>query len=115
MSRKEEEKLVGRFRELPARERSSLLDYLDYLYDRTNSVVCAAKEPLSMERPPDETVIGAMQRLRQTYPMLNTDGIFDRASALMSEHMLYGREANAVIDDLEALFRETFESKAKGD
>ena len=66
---------------------------------------------LSLSLSPEVStgVIGAMKRLKQSYPMLNTDDLFHRASGLMGEHMLQGREAPAVIDDLEALFKASYD------
>ena len=58
-----------------------------------------------------ESVVGAMRRLRRSYPMLDVDALFHRASALMSEHVLQGRPAQSVIDDLEEIFRAHYEAR----
>lgn len=59
-----------------------------------------AREP----RPAGESVVGAMKRLRRCYPQLDATALLDQASLLMSAHMLQGRPASEVIDELEVLF-----------
>jgi hypothetical protein len=54
-------------------------------------------------------VIAAIRRLTQTYAMLDRGPLLHETAALMSAHVLRGRAAAAVIDDLEALFRRRFE------
>jgi len=51
----------------------------------------------------------AIQRLTATYPMLDTAKLLNESSELMSSHILQGREAVGVIDDLESLFGRYYE------
>jgi hypothetical protein len=61
-------------------------------------------EPTPRPRPERESVIAAIRRLALTYPMLDRDPMLHQTAALMSAHVLHGRTAAAVIDELEALF-----------
>lgn len=64
----------------------------------------SAPEPTPQPRPERESVIAAIRRLTLTYPMLDRGPMLHQTAALMSAHVLHGRSAAAVIDELEALF-----------
>ncbi len=65
-------------------------------------------EPRDIPRPENESVVSAMKRLTKTYPMLDTKDLFTQASSLMTQHIIRGREAMEIIDELEQLFREHY-------
>jgi len=99
--------LVG---QLSPEEQSSLLDYAEFLVTRsTYSAEQAVSEPLELHRPAEETVVAAMRRLSQTYPMINMDKLLHEASGLMSGHIMQGRAAAEVIDDLQNLFERHYD------
>ncbi len=112
----DQRELMALYRRLDARGRASLLDYARYLASRETSPEAAEpevpSEPLGLPRPAQETVIEAMRRLSRNYPMLEKGELLHRAAALMSAHVLQGRSAPEVIDDLEALFAEAWERHA---
>jgi len=54
-------------------------------------------------------VIAAIKRLKKTYPMLDTDIMLNDTSALMGQHILKGREAPKVIDELQSIFQAEYE------
>ncbi|MDH5354386.1 MAG: hypothetical protein OEY09_08085 [Gammaproteobacteria bacterium] len=89
----------------------SVVDYAGFLVDqyKLEAVTSVDSEPEDIERPSEETVIGAIKRLKQTYYMLDTDTLLNQTSALMGQHLLQGREAVSVIDDLQALFQTQYE------
>jgi len=96
---------------LPAAQQQQLLEFAEFLSARYPSTTAASvTEPLPIERPADETVIAAMKRLRETYPMLDPEKLLHEASGLMSSHMLQGRPAADVIDELEQLFRHHYDA-----
>jgi hypothetical protein len=66
-------------------------------------------EPTPLPRPEQEKVIAAIRRLTLTYPMLDHGPMLHETSALMTAHVLHGRPATQVIDDLEALFRRKYQ------
>ncbi len=67
------------------------------------------QEPTPLPRPERETVIAAIRRLGLTYAMLDREPMLHETAGLMSAHVLHGRTAAAVIDDLEALFRRRYQ------
>jgi hypothetical protein len=96
--------LVRIFRSLPTSERTSLLDFAEFLAARQPAEPEPAPEPVGLPRPPTETVIAAIRRLSQTYPMLERGAMLNETSALMSAHVLQGQDAARTIDALESLF-----------
>ncbi len=64
----------------------------------------AAAVPNPLPRPAEERVIAAIRRLGLGYPMLDRGSMLHETAALMSQHVVQGRPAAAIIDDLEALF-----------
>lgn len=105
-----EQQLLDILRRLPEREQASLLDYAQFLAERAGPAVpTAVSAPEDIPRPAEESVVKAMKRLSATYPMLETSRLFNEATGLMSQHVLEGRAASDVIDELEALFRAHYE------
>lgn len=103
--------LVALFQSLDAASRQSLLDYAAFLQSRLPDVVPAEPvTPVLVTPPLDETVIGALKRLRQSYAMLETNKVFHQASALVSAHVMQGRPTDEVIADLEKLFADHYQS-----
>lgn len=92
-------------------DRRTLLAFAEFLAARPPNEVpvpVAFAEPMPLVRPETETVVGAIKRLSQSYPMLDRAPLLHETSALVSAHVLQGRPAMAVIDDLEALFRDHY-------
>ncbi len=104
-----ETRLLRLFRRLSGSAKESLLDYAQYLVDRTGVDDAANVEPLEIARPDKESVVGAMKRLTNSYHMLDTRELLDRASGLMTQHIIQGRDAEEIIDELERLFRLHYE------
>lgn len=111
-----EQQLLELWRRLPASEQRSLLDYAEFLVQRSGTeVVSEIAEPVPVPRPERESVVGAIKRLSSVYHMVDRSKILHQTSALMSEHMLQGRAADEVIDDLEILFLRHYEKQFKSD
>ena len=114
----EEKALLDCFRRLMPEQRQSLLDFASFLASRAQAAEEPADEapaePLAIERPAQETVVAAMKRLSATYPMIDKALLLNDASALMAQHLLQGRAAAEVIDDLERLFLTHFENFRQG-
>ena len=87
-------------------EVASLLDFARYLRDRRSAA--PVPEIVDIPRPEHESVINAIRRLTQTYPMLNRDTLFNEASGLMARHMMHGESSEDTIDQLEALFKSRY-------
>lgn len=107
-----DDKLLALFKALPAGEQASLLAFAEFLHGRAGGAVTipAASAPVEIPapepipRPERESVVKAVKRLSQTYPMLNKQKILNETSALVSQHVMQGRDAVEVIDELEVVF-----------
>ncbi|MFA7095397.1 MAG: Crp/Fnr family transcriptional regulator [Gammaproteobacteria bacterium] len=103
-----EKKLLRFFSELPEEERRTLLAFAEFLHGRART----AREipaPAPIPRPEQESVVGALKRLSATYHMLNKAKMLNETSVLMTQHVMQGRDAVEVIDELEVLFRRHYE------
>lgn len=117
----DQQRLLRLYRQLSKAGQRSLLDFAEFLVQRqdandeaTEADAGPAREPLDIPRPASETVIAAIRRLSRTFPMLDKDEILHEASALMTAHVMQGRSAAEVIDDLEAVFRRHYERVKSG-
>lgn len=109
----EERQLLKVFRALDMSQRGTLVAFARFLATDDAEVQGAGdasasaslpQRPREEPRPEQETVIGAIKRLRRVYPMLDAGEMLQETSSLMASHVLQGREAEAVIDELEGLF-----------
>jgi hypothetical protein len=96
-SRSTEGRLLGLWRRLDAERRIALLEFAEFLDARGAAHV-------STLRPERETVVHAVRRLNGSYPMLDRGPLVRPVGDLLSQHLVDGRAAVAVIDDLEALY-----------
>jgi hypothetical protein len=94
---------------LPAAEQAMLLAFAEFLHARTADTPRPPSVPLVIPRPAQESVVKAIKRLSQTYPMLDKSTLLNEASQLLSQHVLQGRPASDVIDELEVLFQRRYE------
>lgn len=111
---KKERQLIKLFKQLSDADKDSLQAFAEFLVSRgdspanekqhTGSVQTIPGKPLSIDRPEKESVIKAIKRLSETYPMVDKENILHPISDLMTAHMLQGREASDVIDELETVF-----------
>jgi len=99
------------FDQLSPSHQQSVIEFASYLLDQHPYKAPERQklEPQLIERPAEESVVSAIKRLKQTYQMLDTDTLLNKASALMGQHLLQGCEAHLVIDELEALFLSRYE------
>lgn len=113
---KEEKALLDAFRQLADSDRHALQSFADYLLQRglqtpadtPEAVPAESSEPAFEPRPEKESVVKAIQRLGRVYYMVNRSELLDETSALMSQHVMQGRSAKEVIDDLETLFENKY-------
>ncbi len=84
----------------------AVVDFAAFLVQKYNiqTPVETGLAPAVIARPEVESVIAAIKRLKETYYMLDTEGLLDETSSLMGQHILRGREASAVINELQSLF-----------
>ena len=108
------DKLAKIFAALPEQEQKTLLDFAEFLQSRAPQIQPESIEPVDIPRPEDESVIAAIKRLNQTYPMVERSTVFNETSELMMQHMLRGRAAEDIIDELEQLFERRFREFIEG-
>ena len=96
--------LLRLFRELPEEQQRALLAFARFLASETEPVSREIPEPEPIPRPEGESVVKAMKRLSATYPMLDKSKLLNETSALMAQHVVQGRAAHEVIDELEVVF-----------
>lgn len=100
--------LADLFNALDEGRQESLFDFAEFLLSKGGASRQEIGEPLDIPRGEDETVVGAIKRMKQTYPMIDSMEVFAVASNLMTDHMVRGRDAAEVIDEIEALFEDTY-------
>ena len=118
MADETQKRLAEILRRLPAAQAETLLEFAEFLLARHGDVALASAPPASLvevaaprdiPRPTEETVVKAVKRLRATYPMLDARKLLNETSALMTQHVMQGREKTEVIEELEILFRTHYE------
>lgn len=105
------ERLAQLLSRLPAEQRGQLLEFAEFLVARhgVEQGPAPRPEPVAVPRPERESVVGAIKRLSASYPMLDRSRMLHETSALMTQHVMSGREAVEVIDELERVFRRHYE------
>lgn len=109
---RDSKRLLLLFRSLSEPRQQALLDYADFLAGKEGAEVAAAppSEPLQIPRPEKENVVKAIQRLTQTYPMLERNQVFHEASSQMTRHLIHGVPAVEVVDELERIFERQYQA-----
>ena len=109
----DQRKLLRIFAGLDAQARSTLTAFAEFLAVRQTDAVAQEEqppaEPMVIPRPDEETVIGAIKRLSQSYHMLDRSALLTETSSLMTAHIVHGRRAEQVIDELEILFSQHYQ------
>ncbi len=109
MAQKMSQHLSKIFSELPEAEQKTLLDFAEFLQSRAPQIKFVSLVPLQIPRPAEESVVAAIKRLNQTYQMIERSTLLNETSDLMMQHMLRGRAARDIVDELELLFNKRFE------
>jgi len=102
-----ERELIKLYRSLDQDDRNTLRAFGEFLASRSTTSKQDEQgplEPVPTPRPQEESVVGAIKRLSLSYFMLDRSVMLNETSSLMGAHVLQGRPAKEVIDDLEALF-----------
>jgi len=106
-----EKRLLKYFSNLSEQQQNTLLLFAEFLSQQKEDLEPKAKsiaKPVLIERPAEETVVGAIKRLTASYPMLDREKLFNETSGLMTRHVMQGHEAHKVIDELEELFEKHY-------
>jgi len=123
------EQLLAVFESLQTADQAAVLAFAEFLSSRSGGVLAGTAlsdlpvpvtpepvpDPEPIPRPDDERVVAAVKRLSKTYFMLDKRVMLNVTSDLVTQHIMQGREASAVIDELEELFREQYELLKAGE
>lgn len=107
-----QQRLLKLFRALSPAAQESLVSYAEFLAERGGAATGSSApqaRPADIERPETESVIAAIRRLSATFHMLDRDDLLHETSALMTAHVMQGKPAVEVIDELEVVFRRHYE------
>lgn len=108
----DEHRLLETYRRLDSAQQESVLAFAEFLALRAplpRPPVCALEQPTPIARPENESVVKAIKRMSATYPMLDRKKLLHETSDLVNEHVMRGRDARAVIDEIEAVFARHYE------
>ena len=108
------EKLMS---QLNSQQQQSIIDYASFLVYQSDESVSARESglPELIDRPAEETVAEAIDRLKRTYYMLDTDDLLNDVAALMARHILQGLEASLAIDELQLCFQSYYRKTIDND
>ncbi len=109
----DQSRLLNLFKELDDKDQAVLIAFAEFLkqrdgYTREESGKKLSSDPIPMERPEEESVIAAIKRLSSSYHMLDTSALLTETSSLMTAHLIHGRSASNVIDEMEELFTKEY-------
>lgn len=105
--------LASIFDDLPEIDQNTLFEFAEFLKSRAPDPAPKITEPLGIPRPETESVVAAIKRLKKNYPMISQKELLNETSEFMMQHMMQGKAAKEVIDDMENLFESRFQ-KIKG-
>lgn len=119
----QEQKLLDLFNKLSEQDAHSVVRFAQFLAGQETPVTLPAAsvaaedetvmsvipEPEKIPRPEQERVVDALKRLSATYPMLDKKKILDKASELVAQHVMFGKPAKQVIDEVEVIFAKAYE------
>lgn len=121
MTPQQKDALVTLLEQLPPNDLEAVTRFAEFLLSRGAGVPAIAgnaaqvadapaelPEPKPIPRPDNEKVVAAVKRLSQTYFMLDKKEMLGVTSDLVTQHILHGREAGEVIDELENLFEQRY-------
>ncbi|MDP1682421.1 MAG: hypothetical protein Q8L39_11700 [Burkholderiales bacterium] len=111
--KRDEKDLLNLFRALPPEQQDTLIAFADFLAARSVETPREWGEPEPIPRPAEEKVVHAIKRLRATYSMLDHSKMLYEVSECMTQHVVQGKAAIEVIDQLEGMFRSRYESLKK--
>ena len=119
----QEQTLLNYFTDLSSEDQHGLLRYAEFLATgktstSTESPVSSTaaveeanddiQKPIDIERPEQEKVVDALKRLSASYPMLEKQKLLSKASELVAQHVMFGKPAIVVINEIEAVFSEAY-------
>ena len=106
-----EKNLLGLFGRLAPAQQHKLMAFAEFLASGASSTERAGRaKPAILPRPARESLTMAIRRLVRSYPMLDRRKLMTEASRLMAQHVIGGRPAVEIIDELEKVFAQHYQS-----
>jgi hypothetical protein len=125
MSQKQHDKIIGVLESLSPADQAAVISFAEFLLSRATTVKAVPvsapavaveiPEPELGPRPQDEKVVAAVKRLSKAYYMLDKSKMLGVTSDLVTQHILQGRGAKDVIDELEQVFADHYRQLKQGD
>ncbi len=98
------------FRALGSVQKQSATSFMEFLLSQgEGGAVNKPLQPDIIPRPDKENVVKAIKRMRVTYHMLDQNKLFNETAQHMTSHLLHGKPAAEVIDELEAMFAQHYQ------
>ena len=114
----DQRRLLACYAKLSEADRDTLLAFADFLAARSpeddTPTATAPQQPKEIARPKKESVVAAIRRLSETYYMLERKDMFSDTASLMGAHVMHGRSARDIIDELERIFKGHYERYLEG-
>ncbi len=110
---KSSQDLINLYEAMDGSGKKSLSDFADFLYAQAAPASKEILPPDNVPRPQQETVVGAIKRLKVTYYMIDNMSVFSDASSLMTDNMVKGRDVVEVINEMEILFENAYKKLAQ--
>lgn len=110
MERDQAEAMLSVLEQLSAADRAAVRSFAEFLLHQarrapaTRAAPAVVPEPEPIPRPDNEKVVAAVKRLSKTYFMLDKTKMLGVTSELVIQHLVQGRDAAEVIDELELVF-----------
>lgn len=105
----QEQKVLKLFRALGGVQQQTVTSFMEFLLNQgERATEHKPLQPDPIPRPDKESVVKAIKRLRATYHMLDQNRLFNETSQHMTSHLLHGKPAAQVIDELEAMFAQHY-------
>jgi len=124
MDQRQQERILDIFERLSPTDRDAAASFAEFLLSRSGTRVTASAplpatrtevpEPEPVPRPAEERVVAAVKRLSKTYFMLDKSKMLGATSDLVTQHIMQGREASDVIDELERVFTDQYRQLKEG-
>ena len=124
MDQTQQEKILGILSRLSPADQATVTSFAEFLLSRAaaggettaSAPVMAVElpEPELGPRPKNEGVVTAIKRLSQAYFMLDKSKMLGVTSELVTQHVVHGREAGEIIDELEQLFADHYRQLKQG-
>lgn len=101
--------LLACWDQLDDSSREQLTAFAEFLVARQGYDARPVPAPALEPRPEAESVVAALKRLSRGYHMIDRSKMLPETSALMTQHVMDGRAAHEVIDELEVLFERHYQ------